>query len=510
MATMYALSYIGILGFTLLWYFLEAREKPTTVAKTGFPVCVLLYLIFFVFADRPVFFKFFVMFPRDIGIFLFIVLAGHYLARRTAVYLIVILAVTAFFYFYYFPVLKNSYMASRVALDPSGEILFDVKSHDRLNEIKSALAKYNPEIQIAFPHVSRKDMTELDDYYTLNLPDAHDDRIDDALKILFGTNAVDWAERNEVIALSPLETEKRKGGTDRKKPDYGLNDPFLARQWGFGRMNIEAYYKLLSQKKIKPKKSALIAVLDTGIEAAHEDLKKNYVSTKKEYDRDVIGHGTHCAGIACAVSNNKIGIASMSPDSGFVRVTSIKVLDDSGRGSQRSIIDGMIRAVDRGADVLSMSLGGLSNDTGQRAYGEVIRYARSRGAIVVAAAGNNDSDAKNHLPAGAEGVITVTAVDESLKKADFSNHVNHVKMGVAAPGVEIYSTIPGNEYAYYNGTSMATPYVSSLVGILKAVNPKLETKDIFRILEKTGKKTGDPDMTGMFVQPADAVLEAMK
>ncbi len=510
MATLYALSYIGILGFTLLWYFLDAREKPTAVVKAGFLTCVLLYIVFFLFAGRSIPFKLFVMFPRDIGIFLFIVIAGHYLADRTAVYLIVVLAITAFFYTIYFPVLRNSYMASRTPLDPSAEILFDIKSHDQLEKIKSALAKYDPEMEIAFPDIRRKDITELDDYYTLNLPESHENRVDDALKLLFGTNAVDWAERNEVITLSPLKKEKRQGRKDRKTPDYGLNDPFLDHQWGFRQMKMDAYYKILTGKKIKPKKTALIAVLDTGVDGNHEDLKKNYISTKKEYDRDVIGHGTHCAGIACAVSNNKIGIASMSPDAGYVRVTSIKVLDDSGRGSQRSIIDGMIRAVDQGADVLSLSLGGLSNDTGQRAYREVIRYALSHGAVVVVAAGNDNSDGRDHLPAGAEGVIAVTAVDESLNKAEFSNHVKHIKMGLAAPGVEIYSTIPENEYAYFNGTSMATPYVSSLVGVMKSINPKLETSDIFQILNKTGRKTNHPAMTGMFVQPADALAEMIK
>ena len=101
-----------------------------------------------------------------------------------------------------------------------------------------------------------------------------------------------------------------------------------------------------------------------------------------------------------------------------------------------------------------MSLGGYSNDERQKAYAEAIKYAKRSGVIIVAAAGNENRNAKNHVPAGCEGVIAVAAIDDQLEKATFSNFISDLKMGIAAPGVGILSTVPGNKYEAWssNGT----------------------------------------------------------
>ena len=208
------------------------------------------------------------------------------------------------------------------------------------------------------------------------------------------------------------------------------------------------------------------------------------------------------------MTHNKVGIASLIPSRKFVTITSIKVLSDDGGGTQKSIIDGMIQAADSGADVLSLSLGGPSSDDRQRAYEEAIKYANKTGAIVVAAAGNSNDDARRHLPAGAKGVITVAAVDNTLRKASFSNRVDHIDMGVAAPGADIYSTLPANRYGALSGTSMATPFVASVLGMMKAINPKLTTKQAYQLLKRTGKTTPDGAVTGPLIQPLKA-LNAM-
>lgn len=261
----------------------------------------------------------------------------------------------------------------------------------------------------------------------------------------------------------------------------------------------------MSAANIKPQKRALIAILDTGVEGGHEDLVGNYQSTENRYDNDPIGHGTHCAGIAAAVSNNNIGIASLSPDNRFVQVTSIKVLNASGMGTQGKIIKGITQAADLGADVISLSLGGLSTKFRQKAYEKAVKYANKAGAIVVVAAGNSNANAKRYSPANTPGVISVAAVDTMLNRAHFSNTVQDLKMGVSAPGVKVYSTIPGNKYTYFNGTSMATPYVSGLIGVMKSIHPKLTTKQAYEILDKTGLKTNETAKTGKFIQPAAAI-----
>ena len=121
------------------------------------------------------------------------------------------------------------------------------------------------------------------------------------------------------------------------------------------------------------------------------------------------------------------------------------------------------------------------------------------------AAGNSNKDARNYSPANLDGVITVSAIDQDLNRATFSNFVTHLKMGVAAPGVAIYSTIPDNKYATFNGTSMATPYVEGLVGVLNSIQPDLTTKQVYNILNESGKATKATKETGRLIQPAKAI-----
>ena len=122
-------------------------------------------------------------------------------------------------------------------------------------------------------------------------------------------------------------------------------------------MNVDQLYNYLRDQKPKPVKKARIAILDTGVDAQHEDIKANYHSFARKHNVDKHSHGTHCAGIAGSVSNNGKGIASFSPDNQYVEVGSIKVLGNHGGGTQKGIISGMIEAADKGADVISMSLG---------------------------------------------------------------------------------------------------------------------------------------------------------
>jgi thermitase len=273
-------------------------------------------------------------------------------------------------------------------------------------------------------------------------------------------------------------------------------------------MKVANLFEIL--KTAKPKKEALIAILDTGVDAAHEDLAANFSSTQAKYDTDKAGHGTHCAGIAAAVSNNGKGVASFSQTNDYVQVTSIKVLGDGGFGTQQMIINGILEAADRKADVISLSLGGPSSQARQRAYEKAVKYANDKGAIIVVAAGNSNRSAREFTPANVPGVIAVSAVDTLLNRASFSNFVQGMDMALAAPGVKIYSTFPGGQYQALNGTSMATPYVAGILGLLKSLKPDLTTKEAYRILNETGLETGSKAETGKLIQPADAVKRVLE
>jgi thermitase len=312
---------------------------------------------------------------------------------------------------------------------------------------------------------------------------------------------VRWLEPNELIQLDQPESEEPP--RDVKK--HYLNDPGIAFQWGFEPMEVDKLHQSLSESGLRPVKKARVVILDTGVDAGHEDLRQNYQSISKESDTDPNGHGTHCAGVIGAVSNNAIGIASLSPAQGFVEISAIRVLNAMGAGTQKAILDGVIKAADHGADVISVSLGGISTQSRQKAYEDAVKYATKRGAIVVVAAGNNGKNARNTAPANVEGVIAVTAIDPANQKAGFSNTVEDLRMGIAAPGVNIYSTLPGNKYGSHSGTSMATPHVSGLIGLMRCVNPKLTTKDAYEILESTGKATKSGKQTGPLIQPVKAM-----
>ena len=269
--------------------------------------------------------------------------------------------------------------------------------------------------------------------------------------------------------------------------DKLVNDSQLDKQWISDSYKLEEYHRLVKARnrsfsKMKTQQQTIIAILDTGVDGNHEDLKGNYVSTATRYDKDIKGHGTHCAGVAAAVTGNKLGIASLLPSDSPVKVTGIKVLSNRGVGSQKMIIDGILKAADLGYSVISMSLGGLTNEKREQAYIKAVEYAKAKGAIVVAAAGNSGRDAKLHSPANTPGIIAVTAVGPDKKLASFANQVSNLQMGVAAPGVSIHSTIPADKYTSYNGTSMAAPFVSGLIGLMKYYDSNLTTKQIHRLI----------------------------
>lgn len=207
-----------------------------------------------------------------------------------------------------------------------------------------------------------------------------------------------------------------------------------------------------------------IAVLDTGIDKTHPDLKDNYVkgvnftSSNRADVTDRQGHGTHCAGVI-AGSDNTIGVVGVAPKAGLYIA---KVLGDNGSGSIQSIVDGIDWAVSEGVDIISMSLG-CSENPGNVMH-DAIKRARAAGVIIVAATGNENT----HVgwPAAYDEVIAVAAVDQSLGRANFSNFGGEVD--IAAPGVDIFSTYPIGRYAKLSGTSMATPMVAGVIALAQA------------------------------------------
>jgi thermitase len=235
------------------------------------------------------------------------------------------------------------------------------------------------------------------------------------------------------------------------------NDPSYSKQWGLKKVGAATAWDVTEGSS-----SVKVAIVDTGVEYTHPDLAGkvikggDYVDNDKD-PMDENGHGTHCAGIAAAVTNNGKGIAGMAPK---VSIYAVRVLDANGSGTLDAVAKGIKDAADHGAKVISLSLGAPQ---GAQTLKDAINYAYSKGAVVVAAAGNESLPFPSY-PAYYSKAIAVAATDRNDKRASFSNFGGWVD--VAAPGVDIYSTFLGGGYKSLSGTSMATPMVAGLAGLL--------------------------------------------
>ncbi len=229
---------------------------------------------------------------------------------------------------------------------------------------------------------------------------------------------------------------------------------------------------------------------------------------------DENGHGTHCAGIVAAVTNNNVGIAGVSWNS---KIMPVKILNKRGAANLLGAVRGIIYAVDNGADIISMSWIGPSSNT----LKNVLNHAYNNGVILVAAAGNepNDLGFLNYYPACHEKVITVAATNSMDENAPFTSFGNPVD--VAAPGVDILSLRAKNcfksrsDYIYKDhyfiasGTSMACPHVAGVAALMVSQNPNLTPKEVKTILRSSTDKVNSSSYIGVGRVNANKALQKL-
>lgn len=236
------------------------------------------------------------------------------------------------------------------------------------------------------------------------------------------------------------------------------NDPRLPQQYAMPRTKaIEGWDQMRGAPDV------VIAIVDTGVDYTHEDLAPKMLPGYDFVDDDADpmdegGHGTHVAGIAAAVTNNGKGIAGMAPDCSIMPV---RVLGPGG-GTAEWVANGITYAANNGAHVINMSLGSAGAST---VIHDACKFALTRGAIPIAAAGNHGTT-QLFYPAGFPEVMAVANTDANDNRNPGSAYGDWVD--VAAPGTNIMSTLPGNAYGNLTGTSMACPYVAGLAGMVKA------------------------------------------
>lgn len=340
--------------------------------------------------------------------------------------------------------------------------------------------------------VEDKDLTDGVDLPNMYIADVEHGRdVGEMIASLSLEQGVRWIEVNDKEKL-----QFKPGGTI-------VDDPMVLQQWAYKDLEMNLYHNTL--QALSPVRPAKLFILDSGVQANHEDLTDGYTRLRGQSPRDANGHGTHCAGIAAATTNNGRGVASFSPGTDWVELHSIAVINGFGFAPQSAVVKGIVQAADEGADVISMSLGGYSTDSIQHAYNVAIKYARDKGAIVIAAAGNSSMEAGRFSPANSDGIIAVSAVGPAKMMAPFSNTVADIEMGVAAPGVDILSTFKNGKYKVNSGTSMAAPMVAGLAAVCKAVNPDLSTEAFYQAITITGGQSSHPQQTGPVIRPDGVV-----
>ena len=333
--------------------------------------------------------------------------------------------------------------------------------------------------------------------------------VDEAIIMLERLPEVEYAEPNYIVRIMATQSEDTVYNHDDLKT-YTHEPLYSHQQHGIKAINLPWIWE-----QPKSKKRPVIAILDTGVDIEHPDLKDNIWKNEAEvngvggrdddengffddihgYDfvnstgviGDRNGHGTHCAGIAAAVGNNGIGITGANPDA---LIMPIQVIDRTGVGNIATIIKGIDYASANGADILSMSIGGNCYSAAEE---EALLKAFYNGLYLVGAAGNEGSDIyaidemcgrKHCFPGAFKFVLGVMATDNKGNKAGFSNFDedgpyyseydpvgpaffgDYYNYDIAAPGCNILSTFLGGTYTTMSGTSMSTPLVAGALSRL--------------------------------------------
>jgi len=263
------------------------------------------------------------------------------------------------------------------------------------------------------------------------------------------------------------------------------DDTSFALQWFLTKINApSAWNDTTGSSRIT------IAIVDTGVDLNHPDLNDKIVpgwdfSNDDFVPQDDHGHGTHVAGIAAAETDNTQGVAGVSWGA---RIMPIKVLDEHGDGFYSDVARGVRYACNHGAQIINLSLGGSNSSSILK---EALEYAQEMGCLIVAAAGNS---AQNRVdcPARYPEAMAVAATDQSDQRAYFSDYGPEIE--VAAPGVDIYSTLwasPNNHtYGYKLGTSMSTPQVAGLAALIWSMCPQLTNAEVRSVIQDTAKDLG--------------------
>ena len=328
-----------------------------------------------------------------------------------------------------------------------------------------------------FPNHARPSRTggvDLTQFYRFHYRDGSDPR--GVAKVLQSTGTIEYAEPHYIRYV-----------------DFTPNDTYYGLQWHLKQTKADSAWDVT-----KGDSSIIVGIIDTGVQWDHPDLKQNiwhnpHPGQNPNFQADSIGwdfggldgtrdnnpdedrpdHGTYIAGIASAVTNNGIGVAGVGFKS---RIMAVKTSQDNSRSTPTSPpfisygYEGMVYAADNGASIINASWGGPGYSQLEQ---DVINYVTSKGALVVAAAGNGGSN-EPFYPAGYAHVLAVAATDSADRRSDWGGGQSSdygPRVGVSAPGTNVFSTWKPGTYTFLSGTSPSAPIVSGTAALIKSLHP---------------------------------------
>jgi thermitase len=278
-------------------------------------------------------------------------------------------------------------------------------------------------------------------------------------------------------------------------------DPLRGAQWGLDAIHLQ------TAQRIATGAGALVAVVDSGVDATHPDLAGRVVAGPDLVDGDGLpddptGHGTHIAGIIAAAAGNGIGGAGIAPAS---RILAVRVLGPDNKGTAADVAAGIDAAIDAGAQVVNLSFNWAQADPQLAPVTAAMQRAADAGVLLVVAAGN-DAQERCEEPVLPERALCVGALGDDLRLASFSSHGQG--LGLVAPGDDIVSTWPGDAYERLSGTSQAAGMTSGIAALLAGLG--LRGDVLMQRLLSTARdiETPGPDArTGAGMLDADRAVE---
>lgn len=347
---------------------------------------------------------------------------------------------------------------------------------------------------------------------------------DGLLATLENNPAVVYVEKNHRALKTPLPTPVKVSDFEKKLPaNSQFNDPQVGRIWSFDDadyfgVSVTSAYKTYGTTNTS---ETIVAVVDTGVDTQHEDLKDVIWVNKGEipgngidddnngYIDDINGintlvrdrngkatvnisdthsHGTHVSGTIGARQNNKIGIAGIASN---VKIMGIRTVPNGGDETDVDVAEAFVYAAKNGAKIINCSFGKSTNEGGKLIPDTLKFIGEKYGVLVIAAAGNDSDDIDKHptYPASLQNdnLLIIASTSSSGKMSGFSNY-GILNVDVAAPGSNIFSTTPGNRYESMSGTSMATPTTVGVAAEILSHHPELSALQLKSVLMQSASK----------------------